>query len=85
MQDTYRLGAGDGLQKTPFTFDVSVWEFFWPLLAGARLVLAEPGGHRDSAYLIKLIVAEEISVVHFVPSMLPRFARARRRGLHQRA
>ena len=35
------------LQKTPFSFDVSVWEFFWPLMAGARLVLARPGGHQD--------------------------------------
>ena len=45
----YRLGADDAvLQKTPFSFDVSVWEFFWPLMAGARLVVATPGGHRDA-------------------------------------
>ena len=50
MQDAYRLGADDRvLQKTPFSFDVSVWEFFWPLIAGASLVLAAPGGHRDPA------------------------------------
>ena len=48
----YGLDAADRvLQKTPFSFDVSVWEFFWPLLAGARLVLARPGGHQDPAYL----------------------------------
>ena len=46
------------LQKTPFSFDVSVWEFFWPLLAGARLVLARPGGHQDPAYLAELIRGE---------------------------
>ena len=74
MQDEYRLGPGDSvLQKTPFGFDVSVWEFFWPLLAGARLVLARPGGHRDAAYLQDLIRAESVTVLHFVPSMLHRF------------
>ncbi|WP_336947670.1 AMP-binding protein, partial [Asaia sp. HN010] len=52
MQHAYRLDAGDVvLQKTSFGFDVSVWEFFWPLLAGARLVLARPGGHKDATYL----------------------------------
>jgi non-ribosomal peptide synthetase component F len=51
MQDEYRLTSEDAvLQKTPFSFDVSVWEFFWPLITGARLVVAEPGGHRDAAY-----------------------------------
>jgi amino acid adenylation domain-containing protein len=58
------------LQKTPFTFDVSVWEFFSPLIAGARLVLAKPDGHRDPLYIADLIERAEISVVHFVPSML---------------
>src|SRR5204862_2761835 len=54
MQDEYRLTADDRvLQKTPATFDVSVWEFFWPLITGAELVVAEPGGHRDAAYLAK--------------------------------
>jgi amino acid adenylation domain-containing protein len=71
MQDRYSLTATDRvLLKTPFSFDVSVWEFFWPLLAGAQLVLAEPGGHRDSAYLVKLIREQQITVAHFVPSML---------------
>jgi non-ribosomal peptide synthetase component F len=53
MQAVYGLGAGDRvLQKTPLSFDVSVWELFWPLMTGARLVLARPGGHRDGAYLV---------------------------------
>jgi amino acid adenylation domain-containing protein/non-ribosomal peptide synthase protein (TIGR01720 family) len=71
MQDRYQLTANDRvLQKTPFTFDVSVWEFLWPLITGARLVLARPGGHQDAAYLIDLIVKEDITTLHFVPSML---------------
>ena len=71
MQDQYGLtGADKVLQKTPFSFDVSVWEFFWPLLVGARLVVAEPGGHRDGAYLVKLIREQGVTVLHFVPSML---------------
>ena len=61
------------LQKTPFSFDVSVWEFFWPLLTGARLVIAQPEGHKDSAYLVKLIAEQEITTLHFVPSMLQIF------------
>src|SRR6185369_13260453 len=74
MQDAYRLTAADAvLQKTPFSFDVSVWEFFWPLLAGARLVVARPGGHRDGAYLVDLIARERVTVLHFVPSMLQAF------------
>lgn len=74
MQDQYRLtGADKVLQKTPFSFDVSVWEFFWPLLSGARLLVAEPGGHRDVAYLVKLIREQGITVAHFVPSMLRTF------------
>ncbi|HZI17115.1 MAG TPA: amino acid adenylation domain-containing protein, partial [Pyrinomonadaceae bacterium] len=74
MQETYRLTAADRvLQKTPFSFDVSVWEFFWPLMFGARLVLAKPGGHQDSAYLRDLIREAGITVLHFVPSMLQMF------------
>ncbi len=70
-QDQYRLTEADVvLQKTPFSFDVSVWEFFWPLLAGARMVLAQPGGHRDPDYLVKLIVEERVTLCHFVPAML---------------
>lgn len=71
MQDEYRLCASDCvIQKTPYTFDVSVWEFFWPLICGARLVVARPGGHRDAAYLIDTIIGERVTTIHFVPSML---------------
>jgi amino acid adenylation domain-containing protein len=74
MQDAYRLGPDDRvLQKTPCSFDVSVWELFWPLLTGARLVVAEPDGHRDPAYLARVIHEEQITTVHFVPSMLQLF------------
>ncbi|MFZ0538832.1 MAG: amino acid adenylation domain-containing protein, partial [Candidatus Sulfotelmatobacter sp.] len=74
MQDQYQLTPADRiLQKTPASFDVSVWEFFWPLLNGARLVLAKPGGHQDPAYLISLIAEQRITVAHFVPSMLAIF------------
>ena len=71
MQQTYNLTNSDSvLQKTPFSFDVSVWEFFWPLMTGARLVLAPPGAHRDSGSLIRLIEEWRITVMHFVPAML---------------
>ncbi|MEH1123085.1 non-ribosomal peptide synthetase/MFS transporter [Micromonospora sp. CPCC 206061] len=71
MQRRYGLTAADTvLQKTPVGFDVSVWEFFWPLLTGARMVLARPDGHKDAAYLRDLIVAEGVTTIHFVPSML---------------
>ncbi|MEV6521219.1 amino acid adenylation domain-containing protein [Longispora sp. NPDC051575] len=74
MQREYGLTAADSvLQKTPASFDVSVWEFFWPLLAGARLVLARPGGHKDAGYLRELLTAERITTAHFVPSMLAVF------------
>ncbi|MFJ9622972.1 amino acid adenylation domain-containing protein [Streptomyces sp. NPDC101181] len=76
MQAEYRLtGADRVLQKTPAGFDVSVWEFFWPLISGAALVLAKPGGHRDPAYLAGLIRRESVTVAHFVPSMLQAFLR----------
>jgi len=65
MQEAYQLEAEDSvLQKTPYTFDVSVWEFFWPLLSGARLVVAQPEGHRDVSYLMQLIERERITTVH---------------------
>ncbi|HEY0365756.1 MAG TPA: amino acid adenylation domain-containing protein, partial [Pyrinomonadaceae bacterium] len=74
MQSAYQLTCGDRvLQKTPFSFDVSVWEFFWPLLAGAQLVMAEPGGHQDPAHLVNLITARQVTTLHFVPSMLQVF------------
>uniref|UniRef100_UPI000B130459 non-ribosomal peptide synthetase n=1 Tax=Nocardia amamiensis TaxID=404578 RepID=UPI000B130459 len=76
MQSAYAaLGPGDVLlQKAPGTDDVSVPEFFWPLQAGARMVLARPGGHRDPAYLARLIRSEGVTVAHFVPSTLAAFA-----------
>jgi len=74
MQDAYHLTAADRvLQKTPFSFDVSGWEFFWPLITGACLVIARPGGHQDSHYLAQLIIEEKITTLHFVPSMLQIF------------
>ena len=74
MQDAYALDATDRvLQKTPFSFDVSVWEFFWPLMNGACLVIAAPGVHREPAQLAALIQQEQISTLHFVPSMLQAF------------
>ncbi len=74
MQDTYKLDNSDRvLQKTPFSFDVSVWEFFLPLLAGACLVVAKPEGHKDSTYLVNLIKQQKITTLHFVPSMLQVF------------
>ena len=74
MQEQYRLTGQDAvLQKTPFTFDVSVWEFFWPLLNGARLVLAEPGEHRDPRRLAATIERHDVTTVHFVPPMLDAF------------
>ncbi|WP_412770876.1 AMP-binding protein, partial [Ralstonia solanacearum] len=73
-QETYRLDADDRvLQKTPFGFDVSVWELFWPLLAGARLVMARPEGHKAPAYLAETIEQTGITTLHFVPSMLQLF------------
>ncbi len=74
MQDAYELDATDRvLQKTPFSFDVSVWEFFWPLMTGATLVVARPEGHRDPAYLCQIIREQRITTLHFVPSMLQVF------------
>ncbi|WP_259359059.1 amino acid adenylation domain-containing protein [Pseudomonas fulva] len=74
MQQAYGLEVSDTvLQKTPFSFDVSVWEFFWPLMVGARLVVAAPGDHRDPARLVALIEREQVSTLHFVPSMLQVF------------
>jgi amino acid adenylation domain-containing protein len=74
MQDAYGLTTDDAvLQKTPFSFDVSVWEFFWPLMQGARLVMAPPGAHREPVQLVELIRSHNITTLHFVPSMLQAF------------
>ncbi|MEO3977767.1 amino acid adenylation domain-containing protein [Streptomyces sp. CAU 1734] len=73
-QHAHPLGPGDRvLQKTSAGFDVSVWEFLWPLATGATLVLVRPGGHKDPAHLAELIRDERITTVHFVPSMLDVF------------
>ncbi|ULR48216.1 non-ribosomal peptide synthetase [Streptomyces deccanensis] len=88
MQDAYGLGPDDRvLQKTPAGFDVSVWEFFWPLITGAALVVARPEGHRDPAYLARVIREQAVTTTHFVPSMLQVFleepAAARCTGLRR--
>ncbi|MCX7570500.1 amino acid adenylation domain-containing protein, partial [Tumebacillus sp. DT12] len=71
MLEAYPLTAEDNvLQKTPFGFDASVWEFWAPLLSGAQLVMAEPGGHQDSGYLAAKIRKENITVLQLVPTML---------------
>jgi enterobactin synthetase component F len=74
MRAHYGIGVEDRiLQKTPATFDVSVWEFFLPLIAGATLVIAAPGAHRDPTAIARLIRGQRITTAHFVPSMLAAF------------
>ncbi len=74
MQHQYPLVADDVvLQKKPCSFDVSVWEFFWPLMVGARLVMAPPEAHRDPEQLQQLIAQNRVTTMHFVPSMLAAF------------
>lgn len=74
-QDYFKLESDSDvvLQKTTFCFDVSVWELFWPLIAGVKLVFAKPEGHKDSQYLRELIEQTGITTIHFVPSMLSTF------------
>ncbi|MCU1134909.1 amino acid adenylation domain-containing protein [Stenotrophomonas maltophilia] len=77
MREQYGIRADERvLQKTPATFDVSVWEFFLPLLCGATLVVAGPDAHRDPTELARLIRGHGITTVHFVPSMLDAFLAA---------
>ncbi|HYG61392.1 MAG TPA: AMP-binding protein, partial [Thermoanaerobaculia bacterium] len=74
MQRRFPLGADDRvLQKTPYSFDASVWEIFVPLIAGARLLLAEPGGQRDNSYLLETIARRGVTVLQLVPSQLSVF------------
>ncbi|MDZ5457372.1 non-ribosomal peptide synthetase [Azohydromonas lata] len=74
MQRAYRLTQDDTvLHKAPFGFDVSVWEMFWPLTAGARLLVAQPGDHRDPQRLVQLIERHQVTTLNFVPSMLQAF------------
>ncbi len=71
MKENYKISTEDVLiQKTPFAFDVSVWELFLALMSGARLVIAKPEGHKDSNYIKKLIKKEKVTTIHFVPAML---------------
>jgi amino acid adenylation domain-containing protein len=77
MQHQYGIGPTDiFLQKTPFTFDVSVWEFFLPLMCGASLVVLEPGRHHDPLAVLDAIEQRRVTCVHFVPSMLSSFLEA---------
>ncbi|MCA7011679.1 amino acid adenylation domain-containing protein, partial [Dickeya dadantii] len=74
MIEDYAFNAQDIiLQKTPFSFDVSVWEFFCPLWCGATLLLAKPEGHKDPYYLSTLIEQARVTIAHFVPPMLSNF------------
>ena len=74
MQDRYPLDAADVVaQKTPCSFDVSVWEFWWPFIAGARLVMAEPEAHRDPLAMQQFFSRYGVTTTHFVPSMLAAF------------
>ncbi|MBN3958469.1 non-ribosomal peptide synthetase [Nostoc sp. NMS8] len=71
MQTEFPLTEKDKvLQKTPFSFDASIWEFYAPLLAGAQLVIAQPSGHQDSAYLIKVIADQQVTTIQLVPPLL---------------
>ncbi|GAC66273.1 non-ribosomal peptide synthetase [Gordonia soli] len=86
MQAAYDLTPSDRvLQKTPSTFDVSVWEFYWPLITGAALVIPRPDGHRDPWYLREVIAEHGVTTTHFVPSMLATFADALRGDEQTRA
>ena len=74
MQETYSLKSNDcDLQKTPYSFDVSVLELFWPLVNGSRLVIAKPDGHKDPDYISTVLRQQGITTLHFVPSMLRAF------------
>ena len=76
MQHECPIGPDDRVvQKTPYTFDVSVWEIFWTLVSGACLVISRPQGHKDASYLIDLIAQHQITTTHFVPAMLRMFLR----------
>jgi amino acid adenylation domain-containing protein len=77
MRDAFRPGPGDNiLQRTPYSFDASVWEFFLPLVSGATLTIARPGGHIRAAYLVDLIARERVTIIQFVPSILRLFLEA---------
>jgi amino acid adenylation domain-containing protein len=72
--ETFPLDGSDALlQKAPYTFDISLWELCWPLVAGARIVVAPPESHRDPEILARLVIAEQVTVAQFVPAMLEAF------------
>lgn len=74
MQNEYQLNSDDVvLHKTTYTFDVSVWEIFWPLISGAKLLITKPDGQGDPRYLIDTIIKNKVTTIHFVPSMLSAF------------
>ncbi|WP_238788643.1 AMP-binding protein, partial [Streptococcus mutans] len=74
MQKQFPLDSNKRvLQKTSYTFDVSVWELVWPLLTGATMVIAKPNGHKNPEYIADIIISKNINIVHFVPSMLKKF------------
>ncbi|MBZ5509514.1 MAG: amino acid adenylation domain-containing protein, partial [Acidobacteriia bacterium] len=84
MQKRYALTKDDVvLQKTPYSFDVSVWEFFWPMMTGASLVFAVPDGHKDVEYLENLIHQAGVTTLHFVPSMLRSYLENARSGCNK--
>ena len=81
MQSQYPINSNDRiLQKTPYSFDVSVWELFWPLIAGASLHFAKVDGHKDPSYIAETIQNKNISVLHFVPSMFGEFLQQKALG-----
>ncbi|WP_405110062.1 amino acid adenylation domain-containing protein [Micromonospora sp. NBC_01405] len=81
MRDEYPIGPGDVvLQKTPYTFDVSVWELLWAFMTGATLVTAEAQAHRDPQEMVEVVARESVTTVHFVPSMLALFVEERGLG-----
>lgn len=76
MQETYPIGPGDTMiHKVPYTFDVSIWEIFWPFLSGAELFIPDPIKHIEDEYLMKVIDEHKVTYVHFVPSLLKNFLR----------
>ena len=82
MQEKYQLNYSDCvLQKTNYTFDVSVWELLWPLIEGSKLALTDPELYKDPEYLVNTIKKLKVSIIHFVPSMLGHFLQSQARNL----
>jgi amino acid adenylation domain-containing protein len=86
MRREFPLGAGDTLLlKTPYGFDASIWEIFVPLVSGARLAIAEPGGHRDPAYLLSAVAEHRVTTLQLVPSQLTMLLESRELGSQGRS